>query len=167
MTTYSPDQLRLAVSNLIGTLPAKSSYVQVATDSWTVSAEPFASDLPPDDPAGARHLLYHTEITSVSPQRMGRDGLLSRALVEVWILCAIRTRGTTSDGRGARSASWDEALMAARHVWYALASIERHLGNVTALSEAGLTLYRLIPVSTEWAMGHVQIPLLFTDSLEA
>lgn len=162
--TYRPDQLRDALSDLVGALQPRVEYVQnTTTDTqWTQSHEPFAPDLIPEDIAGMRHMLYHLEIREVGLEsRVGNETML-RTTVDAYCLSAILPAGNYAPVE-----SWNQALCMARHLWFTLADADKHLGGITSIVDQGETFYRVIPTSLEWLMGHVRISYLFPDSLEA
>lgn len=164
MTMYRPDQLRDALSDLIEDQTPLDEYIQnAATDTaWRASQEPMAPDLQPEDVAGLRHMLFHVEIREVGIEtRIGNDTRL-RAVIDAYCLSAIRPRGDHAAVK-----SWGQALAMTRHMWFTLADSDRHIGGITSIVEQGETSYRVIPLTVEWLMGHVRIPILFTDTMEA
>jgi hypothetical protein len=163
--THRPDQLRLDISDDIGAAVARPEYIQVAGDAFRASYEPMAPDLVPEQLEGLRHLLYHVEVRDITFSTRDKDKTRCRAVVNVYALCAIRTMGEDDEGRGAPVESWDQALAIARHLWYRLSSCDRRIMDIETIPEE--SSYTVTPLTVDWLMPSVRIPVLFYDTLEA
>ena len=167
MSLYRPDQLLDSLTGLVTSTIALDEYKQLQGDAWTAAYEPFAPDLIPEDIAGLRHLMVYLEMREIGPVSADNTGVRMRATLDAYAMFAIRTRGETSEGVGAAVVSFRQALAGTRHLWYILADADQSINGITTLTDEGLTAFRVIPTPLDWHMGHVRIPILFTDSLGA
>jgi len=167
MTTFRPDQLLSALNALVSGTAALEEYKQLTTDAWNAAYEPFAPDLIPEDIAGLKHLMYYIEAREVGPVSAVGSRLQMRATIDAYAMFMIQTRGETEDGTGAAINSFRQALAGTRHLWYVLADADSSIAEITTLTDEGLTAFRVMPMTVDWHMGHVRIPILYFDTLGA
>ena len=158
--SWTASSLRAEISTVIAGLTPQATYQQISSDAWVPSQAPFAVDLGMEE-TYLRHMIYHVEIRDVDVISIERIGVRHRVVVSVYAILAIRPLGDH-----AQVDSWDQALAAVRHLWYALMDLPTQIADITpTLGDEGG--YGVAPITDEYLIGYATVPIIYTDSLEA